>query len=459
LDIVGATSGHIPNVGIQFGRGDRSFNDGLGQTNTIENISTEGNFTLAGLVDISSEVTLMTKLSIGNGASSASAFSAIFDGINHWSCSSVFVTCNQPANTAKSFENSVCVSCTFASGNGQYVNVWIANAGITFVAPYFHNGDAPYFIELYNIPSTVIYPMQFINAHGDGSAQTSAFYIDASAASSAITLNGIKWEDQYPNYTTTLFKSSNNISAVYLNELDVELGAAGVGPTKIFDTPSIYTSSGQIHTATSSQFNAASGQFSGLACYGIASTPTCNSYATQANSSTLRAIANANLTVGNATDGVMAQFIDCGGRCYDYINFFGVTRGAVDPLIDVGGNATNINLRLAGQGTGIILVGGLADNGTKFTATGSGGGCGTIGAITGGSMNGKFVTANVDSCQVTVIFGGATGKAAPSDTNCSTSDATTPLHTGTITSTSTTATITYATITAGDTIKFGCMGF
>lgn len=95
--------------------------------------------------------------------------------------------------------------------------------------------------------------------------------------------------------------------------------------------------------------------------------------------------------------------------------------------------------------------------GTKFAAVGSGGGCGTIGTTTGGATAGKFVTAAVTACQVTVTFGG--GVTMTNDSTCWATDDTHPADVGQVSSTSTTVTINFPTITAADTIKFGCTGF
>jgi hypothetical protein len=142
--------------------------------------------------------------------------------------------------------------------------------GATFIAPYFHDKNATNIVALYNIANNVDFPLEFINSHSDGAARTAALYFDCSTTTCTLTYNGLKWEDQYPNYTTSVFKASSNIATINMNAMYVELGSAGAGspdPASVWDTASKYASAGQIWTNTSGQFNIFGGNFAGLDCY------------------------------------------------------------------------------------------------------------------------------------------------------------------------------------------------
>lgn len=146
-------------------------------------------------------------------------------------------------------------------------------------------------------------------------------------------------------------------------------------------------------------------------------------------------------TIGNATSNPTFQFLGSGL----------VQNGAANASISSAGTVVGVKL----SGTTWSQAPLFLAAGTKFAAVGSGGGCGTIGTTTGGATSGKFVTAAVTACQVTVTFGGSA--TATNDSSCWATDDTHPADVGQVTSTSTTVTINFPTITAGDTIKFGCM--
>lgn len=100
---------------------------------------------------------------------------------------------------------------------------------------------------------------------------------------------------------------------------------------------------------------------------------------------------------------------------------------------------------------------GVYSSGTDFTVAGSGGGCGTLGATTGGSTAGIFTTDNTGACQLTVTFG-----AVPAGTSgwaCAASNRTTANLIRQTASTTTTATFAGVTV-ASDVLQVGpCTGF
>ncbi len=143
----------------------------------------------------------------------------------------------------------------------------------------------------------------------------------------------------------------------------------------------------------------------------------------------------------------------------------------VDSSTDTGSSSTSNSLIIKGTGTAVISTTGTnsaapvttfggptIQAGTKFTVAGSGGGCGTLGTVTGGATAGTFNTTNTGACQLTVTFSGATGATAPNGWLCAAENNTTANLFRQTSSTTTTATFAGVTV-ASDVLQIGpCTG-
>ena len=146
-----------PKVGIQLGRTGSVQGDFI----TLINVKCGGNFTFAGLYNFASETMTAYACTFNNLATTAGAFCAVLDGINHWNVLSTFVTVSAPANTIQS-NNSITFDCCTFQGNNTGNVVWLAHTNAhAFRRCYASNsGGSPF----------VIYQ--------DASGQATAFYLE-----------------------------------------------------------------------------------------------------------------------------------------------------------------------------------------------------------------------------------------------------------------------------------------
>ena len=132
-----------PKIGMQIGRTGSVQGDFI----TLINVKCGGNFTFSALYNFASETMTAYACTFNNMATTANAFCAVLDGINHWNASSTFVTVTAPANTIQS-NNGITFDCCTFQATTPSGNVWLAHTNAhAFRRCYASNsGGSPFVI-------------------------------------------------------------------------------------------------------------------------------------------------------------------------------------------------------------------------------------------------------------------------------------------------------------------------
>jgi hypothetical protein len=192
------------------------------------------------------------------------AYSAIFDGINHFGLTSQFVTVSQPADTPQSFLGNQFDDCIFYGNNPASGAIWLAGTmGMLFRSGYVVNtyagGGALYGATLYGIPSSVNSTLR-ADIHFEGSI-TSDWFI--AGTNTTPVFNGWQYFNDHSPATQYIIAWDTNITFVTLTDSVYEVGSVPSG-TVIFQDPTKMTVSGRWWTATTASWSATPQSFSGV---------------------------------------------------------------------------------------------------------------------------------------------------------------------------------------------------
>jgi hypothetical protein len=250
-----------PNVGLQIGRINTTSQDSS-DNHHITDLAIGGYFSLAGFYDMNVEQSLFTRLHVFN--SYQGAYSAIFDGINHFGLTSQFVTVSQPADTPQSFLGNQFDDCIFYGNNPSGGAIWLAGTmGMLFHTGYVVNtyagGGALYGATLYNIPSSINSTLR-ADIHFEGSI-TSDWFI--AGTNTTPVFNGFQYFNDHSMASQYVIAWDTNITFVTLTNSVYEVSLVPSG-TVIFQDPTKMTVSGRWWTASTSSWPSSPQSFQGV---------------------------------------------------------------------------------------------------------------------------------------------------------------------------------------------------
>ncbi len=281
-----------PNIGLVLAR---ITNNGIGADhNVVEHPTITGYFTLAPYYNRSSETTIVSHGWFYN--QQANAYGAIFDGSNYFNFQSAFYQTTYPVNTFTSFNENTCVGCIIEVAGSGTIPLWIGgSARHQFQNSYILGTGATTAVYLYTASSV---PNQFLDLdiHAENTSLTSWLKFGGPLATQVIP--GLRIRDNNPEQSGPLFTRDNGVTAVTIQDIDLQIGTlAGVSPSW-WDSAAAYTVAGNIYNADGTY--TAPNTFTGNYCVGA----TCNVTYSLPSTLNVSSIANpggvASITLTNA---------------------------------------------------------------------------------------------------------------------------------------------------------------
>lgn len=245
-----------PTTGLQIGRTNTTAINSS-DNHIFENFVIGGYETLAGLYDMNAEESEFNTVQVFNTYSSANAFSAIFDGINHWGLTSQFQTLSQPANTQQSFLGTVAINCIFYGAGSA--PLWVGGTNeMRFISGYAVNTSTLgtyYGMEIYNLAGVTSNNDLDVDIHFETNVITNSFLFTGTNATPTIT--GFRYREPYEYATVSTFALDSGVTSLNLRDahIDIYQDAAGETPA-LFDNAANYTVSGQVYLPSGANWTA-----------------------------------------------------------------------------------------------------------------------------------------------------------------------------------------------------------
>ncbi len=260
LHIVGDAT-NTPTTGIQIGRINTTALDGGGSGIHLTDVSTDGQFSLAGFYNFSGEVCQFDHIWFQNTSTSSTAYAAIQDAINHFGVTSSFVTQKAPANVQQSFNENVFINSSFETYNGA-TPLWIAGGSrhryqTAYIANTQSGGHA---ITLYGITgsSSVMLDMDI---HSESTALQDVILV--SGTNPTPTFPGLRYQDHSPFASRSIFKLDTGVTSASIQGGSIDI-AAMVSGAVVFNEASSWTFSGVSYAPSGGYWNLPAANAQGL---------------------------------------------------------------------------------------------------------------------------------------------------------------------------------------------------
>lgn len=276
LYIYGNVAANAPNIGIQIGRNAPAASQSAG-AHTIINLTTYGQFTLAGVLNEAAEETTFITPYIANFDQGANAHAYIVDGTNHWNVASSFVAVTLPLDTAQSNVGGTLIGGSVAMGGASPLGtpLWFSNAAghhllHTFTTNNVSNGTGTQsLVTLWSngTANEVLKDLRF-DFHGETNP-ASVFLL--SGANTAPTINGLVYRDELNQATGSVFKLDAGVTSATINDADVHIPQF-VNAINLWDTAANYTVAGDFFLPAGSTAMGTPAALTGRVCLG----PVCS---------------------------------------------------------------------------------------------------------------------------------------------------------------------------------------
>jgi hypothetical protein len=227
-----------PSIGIQIGRVSSNSAD----THNFTNVKCWGHFTLASFYNFASESAAYLNCTFDNDESSATAFCWVGDGLNHWNCTSAFVTQTCPVETSEPFGGGTFINCVF-QGTSTSGSIWIGRSSDLQMIRCYSSGVNNIFV-LYapNDPGASNTQLS-LYCHCEPPSIKTAIVFSGAPGQTYHYINGFEFYDAACDATNSVFAidPASAVTGVSLRNALIELGMGGAGTGKLFDTPAAYS--------------------------------------------------------------------------------------------------------------------------------------------------------------------------------------------------------------------------
>lgn len=348
LVITGDTTNR-PTYGIQMGRISSA---AVGEAN-LENVHIDGDFTNACLYDFASETTQFRHTRFYNNYNSATAYCMIADARNEQDITSAFVTQTVAQGTAQSYNERLYLGCDFRkTQTGPLIRI-IGNINRHKFINCYGAGVGGAAIEIYK--STHIRQLD-LDIHLEQTGLDYSLLIDTTDASSTVVIRGLRFQDHNPHADTALINTTGNTRSLVIYGIDVDIGTLA-NAVPLFGTgsgdASLIRVSGRIQWGATQDLTLTNCHFDGviylteaavidhtLGTYDVIRLPNSTDTRTKEIKGRVKVLGE----VDSASDPANGVQIDGA-----------LTTGV--PSVQACGSDTNVDLLLAGQGTGLVRVG------------------------------------------------------------------------------------------------------
>lgn len=248
-----------PTYGIQIGRLDTTANNNGGSGWIFQNLNVTGSFSIAACYNFAGETVLYTNPVCANSDTSASSYSFVQDGINHFNITSAFVTELAPVDAPQSFNANTIVNGHFKSlgGASNVSAVWSSDTrSHSYVNTYALNNGGANCVTLYEIASGAS-QLSYWDVHCEGAAISNIFLVAGTLASPVY--NGFTYKDGAIFASSSIFSLSGSAvsAAIQSIDLNVSQSLTAVNNTvTVFASAKAWTVSGKVYLANPSWWNA-----------------------------------------------------------------------------------------------------------------------------------------------------------------------------------------------------------
>ena len=251
--------GFVPTTGYQMGLTNKHE---VSDDNILRGVLINGNFSIAALYNRSSETSLFDHIYLWN--SSATGYSLIQDGYNHFGVLSSFQKVDLPRDQPNSFNENLFISPDFRNSGGG-PTVWLGfNSRHKYISGYI-GSLGNYAVTLFGFGGAFNFNYLDFDMHIEGRSVTDEFLLTGDVKNPVI--NGLKLRDHSPSESGHIFKLDSKIESATLTNVDLQLGNIAGG---VFDNPEKWRVSGRYELpAGSVSWNLPAASFHGLGTVGL----------------------------------------------------------------------------------------------------------------------------------------------------------------------------------------------
>lgn len=233
----------LPIAGLAVGR----ISGASADNHRFRDCTIGGAYGLTALEDVGAESTPFISVQFAN---TVGPFTAILDGIHHWTDASAYVTQAQAADVPNSFNEAVFIADLFSGSSASGAPIWMAATGKTrFDASSYLASASPQAVILYGAASGNI-SMPVFDLHMEPTTLKYDFVLDGSSSPS---ITDMEWRDHNIQAQIAAFHIDPNagFQTQTLNDVDFTLGVnSTVNPTLV-DNPANWFMTGIVHAPAS----------------------------------------------------------------------------------------------------------------------------------------------------------------------------------------------------------------
>ena len=231
----------------------------------LESVKIYGAFTQAALLNGACETNLFIRVDLKNSYPSATAYTLIMDGDNHWGWTSPFQTVTTPKSKGNSFDENIFLSPVFVnSGGGR--TLWIEGTHRhTYMGAYTLTTRGSLQPIVLVDEKTGSNEELSMDIHVEGAAISDAFLLSGDNAFPLLA--GFAYSDHGTQAINSLLKLDAGIQRATINGGSIRIVESPHGPNvRVFDSPSAWNFSGRIYVPEPGNWPSRPNSFSGEIC-------------------------------------------------------------------------------------------------------------------------------------------------------------------------------------------------